>query len=160
MVVNNIWWHAFCVDRGCVTIQSEAIHGTWKFISNGINTHGVLLKIDFSVGFSVWDATLVSKPGNAALYSEVLIVWLKLHICSDVVRTSWCVKSPTSRLFVQQFYHSYNKLKETSKSLITGLSKGIPSVTGGFPHKGTLMWQGFPCRDVIMVVIFSMTLTA
>ena len=41
-------------------------------------------------------------------------------------------------------------LANIKKLHITGLFKGDLYVTGGFPHKGPVMWKAFPCENIVM----------
>ena len=54
--------------------------------------------------------------------------------------------SPATRPFVQQFVHTNNK------ESIIDLFKGH----WGSPHKVPIMWEAFPCHDVIMKDILGM----
>ena len=69
---------------------------------------------------------------------------------SDVTWASWCLGSPATQVFVQQFVRA--NIKETPKLRNTGhLWKeptGRPPVDS--PHKGPVTQNVFPCHGLIM----------
>ena len=62
---------------------------------------------------------------------------------------SWLLKSPVTRMFVQQFFRVTTKI--TTNFRITGSLQENLTGTGGFLHKTTVMRKQLPCHDTIMI---------
>ena len=68
---------------------------------------------------------------------------------SHVIMNAVASQTLASRLFAQPMFG--RRSRKASKLRITGLCKGNPPVTGGFPQKGSVTRKMFPFDDVIMV---------
>ena len=66
------------------------------------------------------------------------------------IHWQWCHMSVRSQ--ATWLFNSLLRLtaKKTSKLCITGPLWGESPVTSGSPHKGPVMWEAFPCHDIIM----------
>ena len=63
----------------------------------------------------------------------------------------WRLKSPSSRLFTQPFFHDAVYRKPQSSASLAFV-RGIHRWPVNSPHKGPVMWKVFPFDDVIMIM--------
>ena len=98
---------------------------------------------------------LIGPYGVVGLGQFWIGEWLNLSVSwmdpinNDVTSWAlWYVKAPATGMFVHQLIQVI--ATKTSNSLSLTLCEGNPPVTGGFPHKGPVIREMFPCYDVTM----------
>ena len=71
---------------------------------------------------------------------------------TDVTWTLWRLKSPVTRVFIQQLVQTMSTT-EISVLCMTDPFRGIRILPAGPPHKGPIMWQALPCQVIWITAI-------
>ena len=138
-----------------VVCKMAAILSQPQCVKNRANSMRFLVPILYrSCSMQGWHGTSIVVPTMAAR-QHALSLWCH---CSDVIRSSWRLKSPETRLFVQQLIHLNNK-ENIIPPHYWPLVKGIHRWSVNSPHKRPVIWNVFPYHGVIMVTYNSMRST-
>ena len=102
----------------------------------------------------LWHYLRMDKQWGGYFLWKKLLWYPYVNIYNDVTPASWCLKSQTTRLFVQQ--HAQGNIEENAKAVHWWPFWGEPLIKVEFPstqNRANTACSLFSCRDVFVFVI-------